>query len=118
MFDKRDPTYEPGRQLHSAISLAVQEDTIQKAQSWVKNGLIEMEIHPAEQKRLVAALTQQLDHILGSQENDNTRTLTLHLFSAGSQRPASPGWGFFMINNPANAPQGVLEIYIYREPPV
>jgi len=61
MFDKRDPLM--SRDDNCIVRYHWLFKRIpSKSQSWVKNGLIEMEIHPAEQKRLVAALTQQLDH--------------------------------------------------------
>ena len=87
------------------------------AQDWIKTSLVQLGVHPGEQQRIVAALTEQLEILLESKDPEKTRTLTLRLFSAGDRKSLPQGWGFFIINQPVQADPGALEIFVYPDPP-
>jgi hypothetical protein len=99
------------------LSLAVQESMVLPAQDWVKASLVELGVHPGEQQRIVDALTEQIEILLKSKDPEKTRTVTLHLFSAGDRKSPAQGWGFFIINQPVRAARGALEIFVYPDPP-
>lgn len=116
MHTTREPAHKSGRRLHSALSLAVQEETILHAQSWIEARLDQLGTHPDELQRLIAAIAQQLKITLDPANSGKITTLTIRLFSAGVQGHTRPGLGFFIINKPMRASKGILEIYIYQEP--
>ena len=118
MRDTRGPTHESGPRLLNTLSLPVRELTVQQAQSWVTSSLEQMGLRPKEQQRIGLVLTRQLELMLETTNPEKLTRLTIRLFSAGVPQSSPVGWGFFIINKPVRAAQGVVEIYIYQDSPV
>jgi hypothetical protein len=115
MHTTRGSAHKSGRRLHSALSLAVQEETILYARGWTESRLDQLGVRPDELQRLIAAIAQQLKLAIDPSNSGKITTLTIRLFSANAEDHSGPGLGFFIINKPQRASKGILEIYIYQE---